>query len=149
MGAHKNGSIHQGIVFVCVKVSEPSIFYFLQKKPKARFTFAASFKLLKKWSSFSFTIVSLRVSTAYLNTLCLSFQVRNPLGNVDKNAILPSSCDPQHLPLCVPHPHLLFLIRSPIRFGCFYVDLKRKILETLENKVYIWSWHQVLRRCAS
>ena len=80
---------------------------------------------------------------------CVSpFQVPNPPRNVDKNATLLSTCDHQHLPLCVPHPHLLFLIRSALCVECFHVDVKRKILETLESKVYTWRWHQVLGRCA-
>ena len=77
------------------------------------------------------------------------FQVWNPPRNVDKNATLLSSCDPQHLPLCVPQSNLLFLVRSAFRVECFYVDVERKILETLDNKVYTWRWHQVLVRCAS
>ena len=82
--------------------------------------------------------------------LCVSlFQIRNPPRNVDKNATLFSSSDPQHLPLCVPRPHILFLIWSAFRVECFYVDVNREILETLDKKVYTWRWHQVLRRCDS
>ena len=82
--------------------------------------------------------------------LCVSlFQVPNPPRKVDRNATLLSTCDPQHLPLYVPHPHLLFLIRFAFRVECFYVDVKRKILETLDNNVYIWRWYRVLGRCAS
>ena len=82
--------------------------------------------------------------------LCASlFQLRKPPRNVEKNATLLSSCDPQHLPLCVPHLHLLFLIRTAFRVECFYVNVKRKILETLDIKIYTWMWHQVLGRCAS
>ena len=82
--------------------------------------------------------------------LCVSlFQVPNLPRTVDRNAALLSTCDPQHLPLRVPHPHLLFLIRSALCVECFYVNVKRKILETLESKVYIWKWYQVLGRCAS
>ena len=72
--------------------------------------------------------------------LCvLLFQVPNPPSNVDRNAKLLSTCDPQHLPLYVPHPHLLLLIRFAFRVECSHVDVKRKILETLDKKVYIWS----------
>ena len=83
-------------------------------------------------------------------TLCVSpFQFRNPPRNVDKNATLLSSCDPQHLPLKVPHPHLLFPIRSAFRVECFYVDVKHKSQEILHNKVYTWRRDQVLGRCVS
>ena len=81
--------------------------------------------------------------------LCVShFQNRNPPRNVDKIATLFSNSDPQHLPLCFPHPHLLFRIRSAYRVDCFYVDVKHKILETHDNKLYTWRWHQVLGHCA-
>ena len=63
------------------------------------------------------------------------FQVRNSPRNVDKNATLLSISDPQHLPLYVQHPLLLFLIRSAFRVECFYVDVKRKNLGTLDNRV--------------
>ena len=82
--------------------------------------------------------------------LCGSlFQVPNPPRNVDQNATLLSICDLQHLPLHVPHPRLLFLIRSATRVECFYIDVKRKILESLESKIYTWRWYQVLGRYAS
>ena len=82
--------------------------------------------------------------------LCVSlFQVPNPPRNVDRNETLLSICDLQHLPLYVPHPHLLFLIRSAFRVESFSVDVKYKILEILESKVYTWRWHQVLGHCAS
>ena len=80
--------------------------------------------------------------------LCVSrCHVRNTPRNVDKNASLLSNCDSQHLPQCVPH--LFFLIRFAYLVECYYVDVKRKNLETLDNKVYTWSWHQVLGRCAA
>ena len=149
MGAHKLGSIQQGIVFVCVRLSESFVFYVFQNETKGqRFNFAAHFKLFKKWSSFSFTIVSLRVSTNWLFRV-LPSQVRNLPRNVYKNATLLSTHDPQKLPLCVPHPHLLLLIRFAFGFDGFYVHVKRIILETLENKTYTWRWHQILGRRAS
>ena len=64
-----------------------------------------------------------------------SFKLGFHQRNVDKNATLLSTYDPQHLPLCVPHPHLAFWIRFAFRVECFYVDVKRKILETLDNKI--------------
>ena len=118
-------------------------------KPKARFTFAAHFKWLKNDQASRSRL--LRWEFTMRNWIfCVSlFQVPNPPRNVDRNATLLSTCYPQLLPLFVPHPHLLFLIRFAFRVECFNVDAKRKILETLDNKVYTWRWHQVLGRCAS
>ena len=103
-------------------------------KPKTKITFSAHFNLLKIF----FCSWLFRSEFPLRNwTLCVSpFQVRNPPRNVDRNATLLSSCDPEHLPLGDWHPHLLFLIRSAFRAECFYVDVNRKILETLGNKIY-------------
>ena len=71
--------------------------------------------------------------------LCVSpFQARNPPRNVDKHATRRWSCDPRHLLLYVPKSHLLILIRSVFRVECLYVDVKRKIRETLDKNVYTW-----------
>ena len=83
-------------------------------------------------------------------TLCvLLSQVPKAPGKVEKNVILLSTCDLQLLSLCVPHPHLMLRIRSACRVECFYVDVTLKILENLDNKVYIRRRHQVLGRCVS
>ena len=44
-GTHKFRSIQQGIVFMCVKLSEISILYVFHYEPKATFIFAAYLKL--------------------------------------------------------------------------------------------------------
>ena len=150
MGTHKFGSIQQGIVFVCVKVSESSIFYIFQNETKSHVHFCCTFQIIEKNGQISRSRL-FRWEFPLRNwILCFwPFQVRNPPRNVDKTATLLSTYDFQHHPLCVPHPHLLFLIWFAFRVECFYVEVKRKILETLDNKVYTWKWHQVLGRSAS
>ena len=54
MGAHKFGSIQQGIVivFVCVNVSEPSIFDGFQKETKSQIHFCCTFQIVEKMIRF-------------------------------------------------------------------------------------------------
>ena len=150
MGAPKIWSIQQGIVLVCVKVSEPSIFYTFQNENKSQIQFCCTFQIVFKKDQVSRSRL-FRWEFPLCNwLLCVSpLSSRNPPRNVDMNETFPSSCDPQHLPICFPNSHLLFLIRSSFRVECFYNDVKRKILETLDNKVYNWRWYQVLGHCAS
>ena len=48
MGAHKFGSIQQGVVFVCVKVSEFSVFYFFQNETKSQIHFCGTIQIVEK-----------------------------------------------------------------------------------------------------
>ena len=48
MGVHKFGSIQLGIVFVCVKISELSIFYNFQSETKSQIHFNCTFQIIKK-----------------------------------------------------------------------------------------------------
>ena len=48
MVAHKFESIQQGIVFVCVKVSKPIIFYFFQKETKSQIDFCCTIQIVGK-----------------------------------------------------------------------------------------------------
>ena len=52
MGAHKFKSIQQGIVFVCVKISEPSVFYILQNETKSQIHFRCTFQIVEKMIKF-------------------------------------------------------------------------------------------------
>ena len=52
MCAHKFGSIQQGIVSVCVKVSEPSVFYNFQNEPKSQIHFCCKFQIVEKMTKF-------------------------------------------------------------------------------------------------
>ena len=149
MGAHKFGSIQQGIVFVCVKISEPSVLYIFQNEAKGQIHFCCTFQIVEKTIKFLIHdcfVESLNCVIEHFVSRPFKFRIHQEM--LTRTQLL-SICDPQHLPLYVPHPHLLFLIRSAFRVACFYVDVKRKILETLESKVYTWRWHQVLGRCAS
>ena len=98
--------------------------------------FCHTFQIVEEMIKFFVDDFCVEVLYSIIEQFVSLFQVRNPLRNVDKNAILLSTCDLQHFPLCDPHPHLLFLIRSAFRVECFYVDVKRKILEILDNEVY-------------
>ena len=135
MGAHKFGSIQHGIVFVCVKsiwILPLLCFSKWNRKPDS--LLLRTFKCEKNDQISRSRLFSWEILLRNW-ILCVSlFQNRNPPWNVDKKATLLSTCDPQYLPLCVQHPHLLFLIRSPFRVDCFYVDVKRKNLETGDNK---------------
>ena len=136
MGAHKFGSIQQGIVFVCVKKPEPSAFYFFQNEVKSQIHFCCTFQIVEKKIKFLVHDCfgeNIHCVIEYFVSRC---QIPNLPRNVDRNAALLSTCDPQHFPLCVPNSHLLFLIRSALGVECFCVDVKRKILDTLESKVY-------------
>ena len=137
MGAHKFGSIQQGIVFVSVKIFEPSVFYIFQNEAKSQIHFCCTFQIVEKMIKFlvhDCFVESFHSVSEYFVSRSFKFRIRQ--RNVNMNATLLSTCDPRHLPLCVPHPHLLFLIRFAFRAECFYVDVKRKSPETLENKVY-------------
>ena len=48
MGTQKFRSIEQGIVFVCVKVSESSIFYIFKNETKSQFHFCCTFQIVEK-----------------------------------------------------------------------------------------------------
>ena len=52
MGAQKFGSNQQGIVFVCVKVSEPSIFYIFQNENKSQIHFRWIVQIVEKMIKF-------------------------------------------------------------------------------------------------
>ena len=52
MGEQKFGSIQQGIVFVCVKVSKPSIFYVFQNENKSQIHFCCTIQLVEKMIKF-------------------------------------------------------------------------------------------------
>ena len=52
MGAHKFGSIQQGIVLVFVKVSEPSIFLILKTETKCQIVFCCTFQIDQKMIKF-------------------------------------------------------------------------------------------------
>ena len=151
MGAHnKFGTIQQGIVFMCVKISKPSIFYIFQNLGQKPDSFLLH--ISNCWKNDQVSRWRLFCWEFSLGNwiLCVSlFEVAIPPRNADTNATLLSTSDLEHLPLCVPCPHLLFLIRFAFRVECFYYDVKRKILETLVNKVHTWRWHHVLGRCAS
>ena len=137
MGAHKLGSIQQGIVFVCVKVSEPSVFYIFKNETKSQIHFCCTFQIVQKMIKFlvhECFVERFHSSIEYFVSRSFMFRIHQQILTV--NATLLSSCDPQHLPRYVRHPHLLFLIRFALRVECFYVDVKRKILETIESHVY-------------
>ena len=50
--AHKFGSIQQGIVFVCVTISEPSVFYIFQNEAKSQIHFCCTFQIVEKMVKF-------------------------------------------------------------------------------------------------
>ena len=50
--AHKFGSIEQYIVFVCVKVSEPSTFYIFQNETTSQIHFSCTFQIVEKMIKF-------------------------------------------------------------------------------------------------
>ena len=52
MGAHKCGSIQQGIVFVCVKISEPSVFYIFQNEAESQIHFCCTIQIVEKMIKF-------------------------------------------------------------------------------------------------
>ena len=52
MRACKLGAIQQGIVFVCVKVSESSVFYIFQNETKSHIHFCCTFQIFKKMIKF-------------------------------------------------------------------------------------------------
>ena len=52
MGAHKFGSIQQGIIFVCVKIYEPSVFYIFQNEAKSQIHFCCTFPIVDKMIKF-------------------------------------------------------------------------------------------------
>ena len=52
MGAHKFGSIQQGIVFVCVRLSEPSVSYIFQNEAKSQIHFCCTFQIVEKMIKF-------------------------------------------------------------------------------------------------
>ena len=144
MGALKFGLIQQGIVFVCVKNLKPASSMFLKQNQKPD---SLLLHISNYWKNDQVSRSRLFRWEFPLHDwiLCVSpFQSRNPPRIVDTNATLLSSCDLQHLLLCVPHQHLLFLIWFAFGVECFYFDVKRKVLETLDSKVYTWGWHQVL-----
>ena len=52
MGAHNFGSIQQGILLLCVKVSKPSIFYNFQIETKTQILFCCTFQIVEKMIKF-------------------------------------------------------------------------------------------------
>ena len=52
MGAHKFGSIQQGNVSVCVKISEPSVLFTFQNEAKSQIHFCCTFQIVEKMVKF-------------------------------------------------------------------------------------------------
>ena len=52
IGAHRFGPIQQGIVLVCVKISQPSVFYIFQNEAKSQIHFCCTFQFVEKLIKF-------------------------------------------------------------------------------------------------
>ena len=153
MGAHKFGSIQQGIVFVCVKVSETSIFYIFQNETKSQIHFCCTFEVVEKMIKFlvhDCFVESFHCVTEYFVSCPFKFGIHQKMLTrtqlFSQTVILNLSPYVSHY---LPQPHHLSLIRSAFRVAFFHVDVKRKVLEALDNKVSTWKRHQVLGRCVS
>ena len=135
MGA-KFGSIQEGIVFVCVKASETSVLFNFQNETKSQIHFCCTFQIVEKMVKFLVHhcfVESFHCIIDYFVSRPFKFGIHQEM--LTRTQLL-STCDPQHLPLYVRYPHLLFLIQSAFRLECFYVHVKGKILEIVDNKVY-------------
>ena len=148
MGAHKFGLIQQGIVFVCVEVSEPSILYVFRIESKSQVHFCCTFQPVEK-------IIKFLVNDCFVERLhCV---IEYFVSRLFKFGIHQKMLTKRQLfsqPLILKIFHYMFHIHiscfwSAFRVECFCVGVDCKILETLDNKVYTWRWYQVLGRCAS
>ena len=118
------------------KYLNPPSSIFVKMNLTARFTFAAHFKLLKKWSSFSFT--NLRWSSPEHNCRhCVSpVQVQKLRGNEINSSLrfILSTL----LILSTESPFAAFAVLTEKGCECFCVVVKLKILKTLDNTAYTW-----------
>ena len=139
MGAHKFGSTQHGIVFVCVKVSKPSFFYIFQKGTKSQIHFCCTFQKVEK-------VIKFLVHDCFVESFhCVIeyFVSRRFKFGVHQEMLTRTQLYSQLVILNISHYvfHIQIscsdAIRSAFRVESFYVDVRRKLLDTIDRKVYI------------
>ena len=113
---------------MCVSLSEPSIFYFSQKETKSQIDFCCTFQTVGK-------MIKFLVHDCFVKSFhcVVEYFVSRPFNfGIHQEILTRTQLSSQRVILNISH--YVFLIRFALGVESFYVDVKRKIPETLDKK---------------